>query len=268
MVPVGVRGARRPAADAQRQGRPRRPPRPRPRRAVAPRAPTSSRPAGRSRRPWPRPGPSCSAATRRRPRQLLRAGRPLADGPPAPRADPQALRRRGPAQGLHRGAHASRTWPAWSSGPWPTADGPPAPPIERADRSGPLPASFAQQRLWFLDQLAPGSADLQLSRRGPARRPARRRRAPPRTRRGRPPSRGPAHDLRRRRRRSLARSSPTRSTCPCPSRTSPGSPTAQRLRHAPGARPRGGPASLRSGPGPADPRRADPPRRATSTSSR
>jgi hypothetical protein len=33
-----------------------------------------------------------------------------------------------------------------------------APPITRADRAQELPLSFAQQRLWFIDQLEPGSA--------------------------------------------------------------------------------------------------------------
>jgi amino acid adenylation domain-containing protein len=37
-------------------------------------------------------------------------------------------------------------------------DAQPVPPIASIDRSAPLPLSFSQQRLWFLDQIVPGSA--------------------------------------------------------------------------------------------------------------
>jgi amino acid adenylation domain-containing protein len=40
---------------------------------------------------------------------------------------------------------------------------PPPPPIAPAPRGGPLPCSFAQQRLWVVDQLAPGSAAYNLA---------------------------------------------------------------------------------------------------------
>ena len=40
-----------------------------------------------------------------------------------------------------------------------TAPGVAAPPVTPVGRDRPLPLSFAQQRLWFLDQLEPGSAE-------------------------------------------------------------------------------------------------------------
>jgi hypothetical protein len=76
---------------------------------------------------------------------------------PAPGPPPRHLRRRGVAARLPRGARPSPACPASSNASYRRrrARRPAHPPVRR---DGPLPASFAQQRLWFLDQLEPGSS--------------------------------------------------------------------------------------------------------------
>ena len=176
--------------------------------------------AARSRRRWPaiwaevlglRPG--------RRPRQLLRPGRPLAAGHAGRLAAPRRLRRR-----ARRCAPSSRRRPspAWPRRIEASLRGRrPGSPRRRSCRStARRPAARSRSRssaLWFLDQLEPGQPTYNIpppsGSTGRSTSPALERGL----RRDRPPPRGAAHDVRRRRRRGPSRSiaaEPRRSPLP------------------------------------------------------
>ena len=227
MVPSAFVSPRRPAADAQRQGRPPGPARPRPVAAapgagfVPPRGPIEEALA----EVW---AELLGRRTGRCSRQLLRAGRPLAPGHPAPRPAPPHLRRRGPSQGFHRGADGLAAGAASSRRPWPTERLPRLPPLGAG-----RPRRAAAGLLRPAAALVPrppraGQGRLQHPRRRPARwagststpSSAPSTRSSAATRSCGPPCSPTAG--------SRVRSSRTGSICRCPSRTSPASPTDER----------------------------------------
>ena len=176
-------------------------------RKALPRAATAARPeaaaygaaARRSRSCWPGSGPRCWASSGSGvARRLLRPRRPLAARHPgglaaARGASASSCRcarcsRRPTVAGLAARIEAARRGAGAAAAAAARAG---------AARRRPLPLSFAQQRLWFLDQLEPGQPGLQHARRPCGSRgaldvPA----LGAALRRGRAPPRGAAHHLR------------------------------------------------------------------------
>ena len=158
MVPSAFVRSGRAAADRQRQGRPAgaagaaRWPDGCERRPRAPRTPVEEMLAGICARG---PGASARSAARRR---LLRSRRPLAAGDAGGVAG--AARRCGVELPLRALFEAPDGGGAGRAGRGGARRGRLAAAADRASRprAATLPLSFAQERLWFLDQLEPGSA--------------------------------------------------------------------------------------------------------------
>ena len=129
------------------------------------RVPISCRREGRSKKPWPRSGPSCSAANRSVPTTISSSAEATRSWPSSScRGSATRSRSRRPSRDFLEDPTVSRlariVEQALEDG---TAAS--APPLVPVERDVPLPASFAQQRLWFLDQLEPGRATRITSRR-------------------------------------------------------------------------------------------------------
>ena len=188
---VGLRGARRAAADPQRQGRPQGPAGAR---AGGGRRRAAWRSARRPRSCWPGSGPRCSgvdgsacdddffalgghsllATQCARLRERASASSCLAPRTPiSRRLQREAARRRLPLPSRPGGGGAAvassrelssseAAGAAPEAAPRVRRAGPPSATCRAAGRS---PLSFAQERLWFLDQLEPGEHALQHGRR-------------------------------------------------------------------------------------------------------
>ena len=103
--------------------------------------------------------PTCCINRGRRARRLLRAGRPLAPRDAGDLAHSLYVRRRAPAARAVRGAVAGRARCARRSvaaSRAPASRRPPSCAVPRRD--GPTELSFAQERMWFLQQLEPDTS--------------------------------------------------------------------------------------------------------------